>query len=317
MASAAEKLQDALDEGRILVLGTQVLVGFEYRSVFEERFRELPEWARLAHLGATAALLLTLALVILPSAWHRLAERGEDSPRMEACARVVLAVALLPFAVGLGLDVLVSALPAAGARAAGAAAAATTALALLGWYGVEAVARRRGAAREGSSMERESGEEQLDRKIRHVLTEARTVLPGAQAMLGFQLAATLAGGFRELPEPAKHVHLAAILLGATTIVLLVAPAAWHRIVERGELTERFHRVASALVVAACVPLAGALAVDLGVVAWKILESTAASVAAGAIAFAAFLAAWIVVPWAARTRATRSPAPSRRAAAARP
>ena len=79
MASLAEKLQDALDEWRILVLGIQVLVGFGYRAVFEEGFSGLPRWAQLTKLGSLSLLLLALALVVLPSAWHRLAERGDLS----------------------------------------------------------------------------------------------------------------------------------------------------------------------------------------------------------------------------------------------
>ena len=36
------KINTALDETRMLILGTQVLIGFGYRVVFEEEFPQLP-----------------------------------------------------------------------------------------------------------------------------------------------------------------------------------------------------------------------------------------------------------------------------------
>lgn len=42
MAKLKNKVQNALDEARILILGTQVLIGFGLRVVFEEGFPR--EW---------------------------------------------------------------------------------------------------------------------------------------------------------------------------------------------------------------------------------------------------------------------------------
>jgi hypothetical protein len=39
---SAEKLKLALDETRMLVLGAQVLLGFQLRSAFQEAFDALP-----------------------------------------------------------------------------------------------------------------------------------------------------------------------------------------------------------------------------------------------------------------------------------
>lgn len=145
----------------------------------------------------------------------------------------------------------------------------------------------------------------LDRKIRHVLTEARTLLPGAQALLGFELAATLADRFGELPPAAQAVHGAAIATTVLTVVLLVTPAAWHRIVERGEETEPFLRVASRLVVASLPCLALALGAQVALVTWVLARSTLAAALAGAGSAAALNALWFGLGLAARRR--RSPA----------
>ena len=46
MAKIKDKVQNALDEARILILGSQVLLGFQFRSVFEKGFETLPEHAQ-------------------------------------------------------------------------------------------------------------------------------------------------------------------------------------------------------------------------------------------------------------------------------
>ena len=43
-------------------------------------------------------------------------------------------------------------------------------------------------------------------KIDYALTEARIVLPGAQALLGFQFAIVLTAGFAELSSVEKALH---------------------------------------------------------------------------------------------------------------
>jgi hypothetical protein len=68
------------------------------------------------------------------------------------------------------------------------------------------------------------------------------------------------------------LHLVSLSAIALATILLITPAAWHRVVERGRATERFYRLASALVLAALVPLALGLAGDLYLVAEKVTSS---------------------------------------------
>ena len=125
-------------------------------------------------------------------------------------------------------------------------------------------------------------ESKMTDKIRHVLTEARVVLPGAQALLGFQFVTVLTDAFDKLEPSSRYLHLAALGCVALSVVLLLAPATYHRIVERGEETEHFHRFASAMVLAAVVPLALGITGDLFVVARRITHHvTLATVLAGA------------------------------------
>ena len=68
------------------------------------------------------------------------------------------------------------------------------------------------------------------------------------------------------------MHAVSLFLVAIAVVLLMAPAAYHRIVYAGEVSEDMHRVGSALVTAATVPLALGLAGDVCVVITKIAGS---------------------------------------------
>ena len=105
----------------------------------------------------------------------------------------------------------------------------------------------------------------LPTKIDQMLTEARVILPGAQALLGFQLAIVLTEAFEKLPTAMKLMHGMALIFLALTIVLLMAPAAYHRIVYAGEDSEAFRRTGSRFVAASTIPLALGLAADVFVV----------------------------------------------------
>jgi hypothetical protein len=278
VAQLKDKIQDALDENRMLVLGVQVLIGFDYRAAFERGFEQLPRAAQLLKLSSLTVLLVTFALLLTPSADHRICERGEDTPGFLGFATTFASMALFPFAAALGLDLAIAACRVAGPRGAIVAGIVMTTLALGMWYGLE-LAFRRGKRRRSAMQQHQDQEKaEMKDKIRHALTEARVVLPGVQALLGFQFATMLLDGFDKLPAALKWLHLASLGCMAVAIVLLITPAAWHRIVERGEENQRFHKLASAMVVAALVPIALGLSGDFYVVAWKITQST--TIAAG-------------------------------------
>ena len=93
----------------------------------------------------------------------------------------------------------------------------------------------------------------LGEKINSLLTEARIVLPGVQALLGFQLVAYLTDAFGEaLRHCEDGAHGMSFLL-ALAMILLITPACYHRLAEDGEDTEHFDRVGTAFVLAALPP----------------------------------------------------------------
>jgi hypothetical protein len=255
------KVKNALDEARILVLGAQVLLGFQYRAFFEQGYEKLGPAERAFELLALFALLLTIGALFLPVARHRIVEGGFDSARLHRFILAVMPVVLLPFAVGLSLDMAVAGNRIAGPWS-GAASGVLTLLVAVGfWYGHFAHRARN----EEEKVEDRMEDTPLEQRIIQVLTEARILLPGAQALLGFQLAMVLMEPFTRLPREAQLVHLASLGCIAFATMVLMAPAAYHRIVERGEDTERFHAFASKMILLALALLGPGFAGDLFVV----------------------------------------------------
>ena len=298
MAKLKDKVKTTLDEGRMLILGSQVLLGFQFRSTLEKGFDKLPEHAKYTKLGGLALMLLAVALLMWPGAYHQIVEDGEDTHDLQRFATAVMSLALLPFALGLAADFFVGTESLFGTGGGLIAGALALCVALFFWYGLEALRRagREPDVAEEKEMSKRKGEDEeggtkLKDKIQQVLTEVRVVLPGAQALLGFQFAALLAEGFEKLPQASKYVHFVSLIFIALAIVLMMTPAAYHRMVERGENTEHFHRFASRTMLASMVPLALGVAGDLYVVAQKVTESESLSVAASALALLVFYGLW--------------------------
>jgi len=136
----------------------------------------------------------------------------------------------------------------------------------------------------------------LPEAVRHVFDECRMVLPGIQALFGFQMIAVFNQGFREkLTSPEQRLHGAAILLVVLAIALVMAPAALHRRAEPRSVSDRFVRVASRLLLAAMLLLAVGLSIDVFVVTRIIWHSQTIAAAASAAAFCVFLFLWEAYP----------------------
>jgi hypothetical protein len=304
MTALSGKVKVALDETRILILGAQILIGFQFRAVFEDGFERLPERTRHLNAVALALMLAAAALLIAPGIYHRIVERGRDSVRLHRFASTMAGWALLPFACGIGLDVFIALGRLLGSRAALVAGCAFGGLALFCWYGIENL-RMRSTGRKERAMaaQRPEGREPtpLHTRIDQMLTEARVILPGAQALLGFQLAIIVTSSFDGLSRAAKLWHAASLGLITLTVIFLMAPAAYHRIVYAGEDAEEFHRVGSLLVTAATVPLALGLGCDVYVVMTRIFASTAIGAGIAIVATIGFVAVWHVYPVIVRLR----------------
>lgn len=164
------------------------------------------------------------------------------------------------------------------------------------------------ASQEKPSTERQ--ELSLNDAATHVLEECRTVVPGMQALFGFQLIAVFSAGFGEqLSLTERTLHLAAIVLVTIAIVLVMAPAALHRQTEPEAISRQFITLSSRLLMASMVPLAVGICLDVYVVARVIVGSHWVAGIVAVFLFGVFIAFWLLLPRA--VRRTRSPAISAR------
>jgi hypothetical protein len=304
-----DQVKNALDEGRTLLLGVQVLLGFGFRIVFERKFVRLPYALQVLKLYALALLLVTIALLLWPTAFHRLVEHGNSTNRMRIFATRAIEAALFPFAVALSIDLFIAVAESQGTPMGMAAGGLVIAAALVCWYGFELIVRKRRAGTMTRSHQHPPDEQtDLSHKVDHVLTETRVLLPGAQALLGFQLIAIFTAEYEAMSIGMQQLHLASLGAIAATVIILMTPAAYHRIVENGENTEAFHRFASRMLVAAMVPLALGICGDLLVVVQLVTGSSTAAIVAASVALAMFYGMWFGVPLITRERLlTRSAA----------
>src|SRR3954468_20609407 len=136
----------------------------------------------------------------------------------------------------------------------------------------------------------------LDTAASHLIEECRMVIPGIQALFGFQLIAIFNQGFDDkLAEPVQVVHLVALILTALSMALVMTPAAIHRIAEPVSVSERFLWMASNLLLAGMVSLALGVALDVFVVTTALSSSRTTGLAAGISALFVFFILWLVVP----------------------
>jgi hypothetical protein len=103
-----EKIKMGLDETRMLILGAQILLGFQLREVFGDAFDELPPLSRHAEVAGLALMTVTVSLLIAPGPYHRLVYGGRDDPRLQPVITAFAEAALMPFALALGIDLYIA-----------------------------------------------------------------------------------------------------------------------------------------------------------------------------------------------------------------
>jgi hypothetical protein len=295
-------LKLGMDELRMQMLGVQVLFGFQFHSIFQDGFERLDDAARYADILAMALMIGTLGILISVPAQHRLVEKGHVTQLICAAVNRMAQLVPLPFALALALNAYVvthgrfsetqSIVIALGVLAAG--------LGLL--TGLAGLLRLNQKFREASMPHFSDERTPLHDRIDHMLTESRVVLPGAQALLGFQFIAILTNGFDKLPQTSQQLHFAALALVTLSILLLIAPAAIHRITFKGQDRERFHRIGSFIVGIALMPLAMAIAADFYVALEHVIGDMRWAAGGGLAALLALLGFWYALPLLLRSRA---------------
>jgi hypothetical protein len=260
-------LKTSLDELRMQMLGSQVLFGFQFQGLFQDNFEALPISGKTADAVAMALMILVLGLIVAVPCQHRIVDQGESTLRILRISSRYANYALGPLAAAVACDIYVATVHTVGAM--------------------------------------QQTPTPLHAKIEQLLTEARVILPGAQALLGFQLIVMMTQAFDRLPTEVQAIHVAALLSLVIAVVLLIAPAAIHRLAFQGRDDARLLGPGSLIITLALLPLAAAICCDLWVALYKLAGSDTLSTVGALVTASLLLGLWFLLPLAIRG-ATRAP-----------
>lgn len=295
----------------MLVLGTQVLISLQFDIAFQNGFSSAPPLTK--HLVAVGLgfLLAGFVLLLWGPAYHRIAQDGCMLHDTQMFITRTMRAALFPLAVALGIDTFIVFELICGRTIGILTGVLVFCFCCAAWYGFGLLARASRPPEVIRAMNDKSPSDEgpgtLHERVSQVMTEARVVLPGAQAMLGFQFITFFEKSFEDLPTYLRAVHLTCTSLIALTVVLLMTPAAFHRVAEAGEESERLVRVAGRCVIGAMLPLALAISGDYFVIIMKIMHELSIAIPVSAITLLVFLALWFGYTFLRRRRVASEPA----------
>jgi hypothetical protein len=81
MPAIESRLKDLLDETRLAMMGTQLLMGLQYNAAFSQRFGSLPNALRWLDGVALLLILTTAAFLLATPAYHQIAAGGRPGHR--------------------------------------------------------------------------------------------------------------------------------------------------------------------------------------------------------------------------------------------
>jgi hypothetical protein len=136
----------------------------------------------------------------------------------------------------------------------------------------------------------------LDSAARHILEECRMVLPGIQALFGFQLIAVFNQGFEEkLSTVQQQLHLASIILTVFAVGLVMTPAALHRQIDPLAVSRQFIEWSTILLLLSMFPLGLSISLELYIIAEIITGSFWLGLLAAGGVLVLFFALWVWLP----------------------
>jgi hypothetical protein len=149
----------------------------------------------------------------------------------------------------------------------------------------------------------ERQELKLSEAAQMLADECRMVLPGIQALFGFQLIAVFNERFaRDLTRSDQFLHTVAIALVALAVAMVMTPAAYHRSAGSREVTDTFIHVSSLLLVWSMLPLAAGLSLDFHLILKLVFGAESIAVLWAGLLFLVFIGFWFVFPRAHRLHA---------------
>ena len=137
----------------------------------------------------------------------------------------------------------------------------------------------------------------LPEAVSHMLEECRMVLPGITALFGFQLIAVFNSSFEErLSEQDQVLHLVAVCCVIAAIVLVMTPAAYHRMMGLHEVSDEFLARGGRLLLWSMGFLAVGISLDFYIIVHVILGNRLVGAAMSAFLLFGLVACWFLLPW---------------------
>jgi hypothetical protein len=140
----------------------------------------------------------------------------------------------------------------------------------------------------------ETVSERLDRNWSELLQELRVTQTGVQVLTGFLLTVPFSSRFDDLTRLQRSAYLAVLTGAVLATVLILAPAAFHRILfrkgQRAWLVSTANRIALAGLGMVAVTTAG-----VAFLVFDVVVGLTGGVLAGVVALVLFVLLWVVVP----------------------
>jgi hypothetical protein len=138
--------------------------------------------------------------------------------------------------------------------------------------------------------------EPLSESVSHTVEEARMLIPGVTAFLGFQLVAVFNNAFsQKLSHDEQMLHVAAMFLTLVALLMLLTPAAYHRQAESGWVSQGFVNLSSRLITGATPLFALGMTIDFYLLTRAVSEDTSVAVALALAILAVTVVLWYAIP----------------------
>lgn len=133
------KIEHIIDEIRIVIPGTETLLGFQLAAVFSNGFDALPSDLKYAHLISLFCVAICILLLLTPVAFHRIVEKGKDTNLLHSLGSYMIVAAMFFLALGLSCDIFVVCAIILGSNQLAFVLSSITLLAfIISWFGITA-----------------------------------------------------------------------------------------------------------------------------------------------------------------------------------
>jgi hypothetical protein len=140
----------------------------------------------------------------------------------------------------------------------------------------------------------ETEDERLQREHEQLFHELRSIIPGVEVLFAFMLTVAFTERFERLTDVQRSVYYATFLCAGVAILLLLAPASFHRVRFRQDDKEVMLRLANVEAIAALVLISIAVAGTVFLITDLMFSSTAATIVS-TLVWVATGAIWWGVP----------------------